>query len=297
MDSIPNIVSGATQTPVTETPNLILLPPHQPKHHWFLRIIILMLVAAIVSGLVLALRFSGQKTISQVPFANRELPLITSGKLVIGTDATFPPMEGFDQSGNFSGYDIDLGKQLAEKLGLQPDFKNISFDNLSGALQNKEVDIIISAITITAARKQKYLFSDPYLNAGQVIITRREEITISSTSNLTGKKIAVQKGTTNEQLGTQFTTADLIIGFDDFNEAINALVTGQVDAIFSDLTGAKGIISKNPTLKIASEPFTTEEYGIAVRKGNESLVQKINAALASFQQQGILIQLKQKWLQ
>lgn len=218
-------------------------------------------------------------------------------KIIIGTDATYQPMEFFDEMGKFAGFDIELGNRIAEKMGVQAEYKNIVFDDILNALARKEIDIVISSVSITDERKQKFDFSDSYLNAGQVIITNRENETIKSTKDLYGKKIAVQKGTTNEEQAYQFTSRELVVLFDDFNGASSALKEKKVDAIFSDLTGAKGIITANPTLKIASDPFTNEQYGIVFRKDEPDLVLEVNSILNSLRQQGVLVYLKQKWLE
>ena len=221
---------------------------------------------------------------------------LEQGKLIIGTDATYPPMEFFDTNGNVVGYDIDLGNRIAGELNLEAEFINIAWDDVFTKLVDGEIDMIISSVTITDERKMKYDFSVPYLNAGQVIITRKEESTISSTGGLIGKKIAVQKGTTNEQQANNFTSPDLVLTYDNFIGATEALLTGSADVIFSDLTGAKGIVDANPGLKIASDPFTSEFYGVVVRKQNDELLKQINTVLDTLRQQGVLVFLKQKWL-
>ena len=96
----------------------------------------------------------------------------TPKELIIGTDPTLPPME-FLQNGNFVGYDIDLENLLAKQMGVKVVFKNVVFDNIFNALQQNQIDLIISAVTITPERQQKYDFSEEYLNAGQVIITQK----------------------------------------------------------------------------------------------------------------------------
>jgi ABC-type amino acid transport substrate-binding protein len=129
-----------------------------------------------------------------------------------------------------------------------------------------------------------------------VIITRKDTQAIETTKDLAGKKIAVQKGTTNEEQAKTFTQPNLVLTYDNFEEATNALLTASADAIFSDLTGAKGIIGKNPSLRVASDPFTNEEYGIVFRKGEDDLVTEINTILKGLRQQGVLTYLRQKWL-
>jgi len=223
--------------------------------------------------------------------------IISNKTIVIGTDATYPPMETLDDSGNLVGYDIDLGEKIAEDLGVTATFKNIEWDNLFTALENGDVDVIISAVTINEERKLLYDFSDAYLNAGQVIITQKSNNTISDVADLDGKKIAVQTETTNETEAQKYTSEDLVISYDNFEDATTALVNGQVDSIFSDLTNAKGIVQNNPTLKIASSPFTNDFYGIVIRPSEIDLTNRIDEALNSLRQQGFLVFLQQKWLE
>ncbi len=217
-------------------------------------------------------------------------------KLIIGTDPTLPPME-YIENGMLTGYDIDFAYFMAKELGAQVEFKNIGFDNLFPAIEQKQIDMIISAVTITDERKQKYGFSDPYLNAGQVIITKKTTTDITSTTNLSGKKVGVQQGTTNETEALKYTKERMVIRFKDFEEAAKVLEVGNIDAIITDLPNAKGIVSKNKAFKIASDPFTFEYYGIVFRKDNTELITKINKALAALHQKGILEDLKQKWFQ
>lgn len=237
-----------------------------------------------------------QTTPTPTPRPNVD-PIISKGKIVIGTDATYPPMETTNDDGTLAGYDIELGRKIAENLGVIAEFKDITWDDLFTALETKEVDIIISAVTINDEREQIYDFSSPYLNAGQVIITQRTNSAISTTSDLRGLKIAVQSGTTNETEALKYTETDKVLKFENFEDATAALVAGEADAIFSDLTNAKGIIESNPELKIASAPFTNDYYGVVIRKGESDLVTRINEALDSLRQQGYLVFLQQKWLQ
>lgn len=193
------------------------------------------------------------------------------------------------------GYDIDLAHFLAKEMGHEVTFKNIIFDDLFSSLDKEEIDIIISAVTITDERKQKYDFSMEYLNAGQVIITKKTNLSIRSTADLQGMRISVQKGTVNETEAKKYTAAANVISFPDFEQATKALVENKADAMFTDLPNAKGIIVENPTLKIASDPFINQYYGIVLRK-NDPQLKDVNKALESLRMKGILTDLKQKWL-
>ncbi|HZE87670.1 MAG TPA: transporter substrate-binding domain-containing protein [Methylomirabilota bacterium] len=259
-------------------------------------LIIILLVFSFFCGLLIAAwYFQTQLQKDTTPKQATQTPAISSKTIVIGTDATFPPMEYTNKEGGLVGYDIDLGYRIANELGAKVEFKNIRWDDLFKALNNKQVAMIISSVTITDERKKLYDFSDSYLNAGQVVITSKENTTITSVESLKGKKIAVQHGTTNEQEALKHTSPNLVIQYPDFVQATKALVDGKVDAILSDLPGAKGIVTTNPTLKIATDPFTNEYYGVVFRKGDPN-IKKINDILTLLQTKGVLTDLKQKWL-
>lgn len=288
----PVVQATPSVPPVAVQPPASSLPPKKKSMVW----VIILLLIAFICGLALAgwyFQAQLQKVFFEKPTA--QLPVEQPKTLIIGTDPTFQPMEYVATDGALMGYDIDLGKGIAEELKTKVEFKKIPWNNLFKALDNKQVDIIMSSVTITDERKQKYDFSDNYLNAGQVIITQKNNMYINSADTLKGKRIAVQQGTTNEIEALKFTSPELVIRYPDFVQATQALVNGQVDAILSDLPGAKGIIAANVTLKIASDPLTNEYYGIVLRKNDPSL-EKINQALSAIRTKGILTDLKQKWL-
>lgn len=256
----------------------------------------LILVTLFLGGLLFAALFF-QKQIQKTNILNSEpqpSAVVLPKKLVVGTDPTLQPME-YSENGKLLGYDIDLANFIGKELGVEVEFKNVVFDNIFTALEQKQIDMIISAVTITPERQQKYDFSSPYLNAGQVILTKKDNTSIKSTSDLKGKKIATQKGTTNEASAVKYTSDNLVIRYDDFEQATKALVNEEVDALFTDLPSGKGITLANPTLKIASDPFTNEYYGIVFRK-EDPILEKVNQALDSIRVKGFLTDLKQKWL-
>lgn len=285
--------------PASNPPSLqsVTPPPQEPskKHFPLLAVALLILATAAVVLMYVAtnlLQYNMQATSTEVA-----QPTSTQRKLIVGTEATFEPMESLDENGNFVGYDIELGQRLASQMGVEIEFRNIAWDDIFTSLEKGEIDMIISAVTITDERREKYDFSEAYLNAGQVIVTRQSDEGIKTTADLAGKKIAVQKGTTNETQALEFTSSELVLTYDSLVGATEALVAGQADAIFSDLTGAKGIINQNEGLKIASEPFTSDYYGIVFRKDQTELLGRVNEALNALRQQGVLVYLKQKWLE
>jgi polar amino acid transport system substrate-binding protein len=220
----------------------------------------------------------------------------TQGKIVVGTDATYPPMESIDEKGNFVGLDIDIAKEIASDLKVQIEFKNIPWETLISfePLQKGEVDMLISAITITPERAEKVAFSDPYLNAGQVIVTTVEKLgEIKGVGDLANKKVGVQINTTSENEAKKYTNS--VIAFDDYVKAKEALLKGEIDAIVIDYPAGLGLVSKEPNLKIVGEPFTQEFYGIAVRKDATEFLKEINKTIRRLKMEGKLETLIQSW--
>jgi len=216
--------------------------------------------------------------------------------LIIGTDPTDPPMEYKNKQGGLVGYDIDLAYRLGNELGRKVEIRSTLWDNIFNDLLDKKIDIIISSVTITDERKQKYAFSDPYINAGQVIISPKDS-PIKGVEDLRGKRIIVARDTTNESEAIKYTAPDLIIRYDSLIEATQILANGKADAMISDLVLAQRLIKPYKNLIISSDPFTNEYYGIVVRKEDTELRNNINHALAALRVQGYLTDLKQKWLE
>lgn len=301
METPSELLTPSNSIPKTEVnqPSSSHIATPSPSSHRFgilLPLSIILIVLFIAGVLFAAWYFQTkiQKTNTLISQSNQSTTVTLPKKLIVGTDPTLQPME-YTENGKLLGYDIDLSNFIARELEIEVEFKNIIFDDLFTALDQKQIDMIISAVTITLERQRKYDFSDQYLNAGQVIITRKDNASIKSTADLKGKKIATQKGTTNEDSAIKYTSDNLVIRYPDFEQATKALVDGKVDALFTDLPNAKGITVANPTLKISSDPFTNEYYGIVFRKG-DPIVKQINQALESIRVKGFLTDLKQKWL-
>jgi polar amino acid transport system substrate-binding protein len=223
-------------------------------------------------------------------------PTSSVTKLTVVTDATFFPFEYVDtDTGKIVGFDIDLMRAIADKAGIEVEFKGIEWDALLAGLANGSVDAAISSITITEARQQQMLFSDPYHSAGQIIVVNSSNNTITGTANLNGKTVGVQSGTTGDDVVSDMSGVNKQ-SYDDISVAFNALLINQIDAIVVDTPVAAGYLAANPgQLKTVGEMLSAEEYGIAMPKGNEALMAKINTALAQIIADGTLDRIKQEW--
>ncbi len=225
--------------------------------------------------------------------------VLSAQTIVVATDATWPPMEFVDEKQNIVGFDIDLIKAVAAKAGLKVEIKNQAWDGIFGGLAAKKYDAVISSVTITEERKQTMAFSDPYINAGQVLVVRAKTANVSTLKDLKGKKVGAQIGTTGAAEISKVAGLELK-NYDELGLAIEDLYSGRIDGVVCDTPIAADFVLQNAryknALKIVGKPFTEEYYGIAVNKDNPELLKKINAALAALKADGSLEALEKKWL-
>lgn len=217
--------------------------------------------------------------------------------LKFGTNAEFPPFEFVAANGvigEYDGIDMAIAKQIGEENGYTAVIENMEFDSLLVALQNGQLDAVIAGMTVTDERKESVDFSTPYYNATQVIIVK-EDSAIASAADLADKLTAVVQGYTGETC-----VSDLGYNYESFKkgtECVMELVNGKCDAVVIDSATASKYVSDNEGLKIVedSEAFGSEEYAIAVAKGNAELLNKINATIEKMLSDGTIAELSDKY--
>ena len=223
----------------------------------------------------------------------------TGKKLAIATDATWPPMEFVNKDKEIVGFNIDMMKAIAKEGGFEVEFRNTAWDGIFAGLAANKYDAVISSETITEERQKNMDFSNPYVNAGQVIVVKKELQGLDKLAQFEGKSAGAQIGTTGAIEITKHTGIKLK-SYDEIGLAIEDLANGRVDAVVCDSPIAADYVLQNEqyqnVLKIVGEPFTKEEYGIAVRKGNKEVLDLINNGLAKVLKKGINKELENKWL-
>ena len=202
--------------------------------------------------------------------------------LVVATSADFPPFEYIDpDTQEITGFDVELIKMIGEKIGYKIEMRNMAFDSLIPSLQTGKVDVVIAALTITEEREQVIDFSKPYWHADQAIVARKDSnIVINSPEDLKGKVIGASMGTTGflwvkDNIGEDECTLN---AYSSFVDAVQALVSGQVDLVIMDTTVVSSF-EKSYDIKQVYTVETGENYGIAIQEGNTELLNKINQAL------------------
>ena len=224
----------------------------------------------------------------------------SANTLVVGTAADFAPLEFIDENGNFAGFDIDLMNAIAEKIGYKVKWENADFAGLVASLQTGKYDAVISGMTITASRQEEVDFSRPYFRSDQAVVVQESNTSILSRQDLADKRIGVQLGTTGELLARQLVSdKGSVYTYDSPDQAFLDLNTGRLDAVVNDLpvSGYFLVRNQNLPLKIAFTIETEEYYGVAMKKGNTELAEKINNALVELKQEGKYAQIYQKWFE
>jgi polar amino acid transport system substrate-binding protein len=218
-------------------------------------------------------------------------------KVTVATDATFPPFETVDEeTKELTGFDVELMNAIAEKAGLEIEWANTPFDSVIAGVSECQYDLAIAAITITDDRKESMLFSEPYVDAGQIVVVRTDETEITSKEDLTGKVVAAQLGTTGE-IEAQAVEGVEYKPYDTYDLAMLDLINDQVDAVIADKPTADSFVGQYAEdLMTVGEAFTEEKYGIAFCKDKTDLQATINDALSALQEEGVVDELIAKWL-
>lgn len=217
----------------------------------------------------------------------------SSNKLVMATNAAFPPYE-YVEGSEITGIDPEIAKLIADDLGKELVIEDMAFDSIIAAVQSGKADIAMAGMTVTEDRKQNINFSDPYTEAAQVIVVKNDS-TVASPDDLKGKTIGVQIGTTGDIYAEDIEEAT-IERYSKYFEAINALTQGKIDAVIVDREPGKVFVGENADLKMIDEEFTVEEYAIGVAKDNEQLLNDINASLKKLQDSGKIDEIINKYI-
>ena len=202
---------------------------------------------------------------------------IEEGKLIMATNATFPPYEYYDGD-DIIGIDAEIAKLIADKLGLELEIEDVEFDSIIPGVQSNKYDIGMAGMTVTDERKEMVSFSDSYAKGVQVVIVK-EDSAIASIDDLEGKKIGVQQATTGDIYASDDYGEENVTKYASGNLAVEGLKSGKVDCVIIDNQPAKAYVAANEGLKILDTAYAEEDYAISLNKSNTDLQKKVNDAL------------------
>ena len=224
-----------------------------------------------------------------------ELSTVEPGKLIMSTNAAFPPYEMTTDSGEFEGIDIGTAQAIADKLGLELQIDDMDFDAALLAVQQGKADMVMAGVTVTDERQNVMDFTDSYATGIQSIIVK-EDSDIASVDDLAGKKIGTQRGTTGYLYCSDDFGDENVVAYDNGLTAVQMLNNGQVDCVVIDNAPAKEFIAANPGLKLLDTAYVEESYAIGVGKGNTELKDAINTALEELKADGTLQAIVDKYI-
>ncbi|MGQ4597642.1 transporter substrate-binding domain-containing protein [Nocardia sp. R6R-6] len=205
------------------------------------------------------------------------------GKLTIGIKFDQPGLGLRNKDGSYSGFDVEVAKYVAGKLGVQPEgitFKESPSGQRETLIENGQVDYIVATYSINDQRKEKVDFAGPYYVAGQSLLVRADNTAINGPDDLKGKKVCSVKGSTPAQnISKNFPDTQLQAN-DTYSLCLEGLRAGSWDAVTTDDIILAGYAAQSTgAFKVVGKPFTTENYGIGLKKGDQELRDKINDAI------------------
>ena len=220
------------------------------------------------------------------------------GTLIVGFDQDFPPMGFVGDNGEYTGFDLDLAKEVVSRLGLEYKAQPIAWDSKDMELESGNIDCIWNGFTITG-REDDYTWTTPYMANKQVFVVANDS-DIKSQADLAGKVVEVQADSSaeaalkeNQDLANTF---GQLLTTPDYNTAFMDLEQGAVDAVAMDvIVAGYQIKQRNADFKILDDSLSEEEYGIGFKKGNTELRDKVQGALEEMAADGTLAKISDEW--
>ncbi|MGF6152386.1 cystine ABC transporter substrate-binding protein [Pseudomonas fluorescens] len=244
-------------------------------------------------GLVLGAGLLGQAV------AGEQLQKIKeAGVINVGLEGTYPPFSFVDANGKLAGFEVEFSEALAKELGVKVKLQPTKWDGILAALESKRLDAVINQVTISEERKKKYDFSEPYTVSGiqALVLTKKvAELNIKTAADLTGKKVGVGLGTNYEQWVKTNVPGAEVRTYEDDPTKFQDLRVGRTDVILIDRLAALEYARKAKDTTAAGEPFSRQEAGIALRKGEPELLAAVNKAIDKLRADGTLKKLSEKY--
>ncbi len=228
--------------------------------------------------------------------AAADFTTVEDGKLHMATNAAFPPYEMVADDGTFEGIDVEIAGKIAEKLGLELVVDDMDFGSIITSVQTGKSDIAMAGMTVTDERKQNIDFSDTYATGVQMVILPILS-DIESIDDLQGKLIGCQESTTGYIYCSDDYGEDMVTAFPNGANAIQALLSGKVDAVVIDSQPAQEFLAQNAgKLKMLSTEYVSEDYAIGISKDNTALRDAVNNALKELIDDGTVQSILDKYI-
>ncbi|WP_297990157.1 amino acid ABC transporter substrate-binding protein [Anoxybacillus sp.] len=217
------------------------------------------------------------------------------GELKIGTEGTYPPFTFHDETGELTGFDVDIAKEVAKRIGVKPVFVETQWDAMFAGLDAKRFDMIANQVGIRPDRQEKYDFSNPYITSAAVLVVHKENEQLKSFDDLKGKKAAQSMTSNYADLARSYGAE--VVGVEGFNQAIELLSSKRVDATINDKLSVLDFLKQKPDapVRIVATHDDASQSGFMFRKGSDPLVEAVNKALKEMMEDGTYGKISEKW--
>jgi polar amino acid transport system substrate-binding protein len=222
--------------------------------------------------------------------------------LKVGMSGNQPPMTMTTREGGLMGFDVDLAQALALAMNVKLEIKTIPFGELIAALENDEIDMVLSNVSITPARTEMVSFVGPYMMSGMSILTKSEvlgTITSAEEFNRSNLKLLALKNSTHANFIKKVAPDATLIEFGSYDEGVAMLIEGKADAMVADMTQCILAVMRYPDsgLTTLEKPLTVEPIGIAINKEDLQFFNLVDNYLTAYEKTGVLNQLRKKWFE
>ena len=231
---------------------------------------------------------------SAAPEGDESFTTVTEGKLIMATNAQFPPYE-FYESDKIVGIDAEVAELIAQKLGLELEIADTEFDSIIPGVQSNKYDMGMAGMTVDPDRLNRVNFSDSYSTGIQLVIGP-EGSCIKSGDDPTGKKIGVQQGTTGYIYASDDYGEENVVSYANGSLAVEGVKSGKVDCVIIDNEPAKAYVAANTGLKILETQYAVEDYAICFNKENAALQKAVNKALTELIADGSVKKIVDKYI-
>lgn len=222
--------------------------------------------------------------------------ILESGVLKVGTEGTYKPFTYHDDSNELCGYDVEVARAIGEKMGVETEFSEITWEGLLTSLDTGTVDLVMNQVGVTDERKQKYDFSDPYLYSYIALITKTDNNDITSWESADGKKTSLNVSSNYALIAEKYNMD--ITASDTFSKDIELLLAGRTDCVINNTIAFNDFMTQkaDTPIRIAAVQEQADTVAVPVPKGNEDLVEAVNKAIEELRADGTLTELSNKYL-
>nr|WP_263324939.1 amino acid ABC transporter substrate-binding protein [Neobacillus sp. Marseille-Q6967] len=217
------------------------------------------------------------------------------GKILIGTEGTYAPFTFHDESGNLTGFDVEVAQEVAKRIGVEAEFKETQWDAMFAGLDAKRFDMIANQVGIRPDRQEKYDFSDPYITSAAVLITHKDNNEVKTFEDIKGLNSAQSMTSNYADIAKKYGAN--LVGVEGFTQAVELLGSKRVDVTINDRISYLDYTKQRPDapIKVVATSDDASVSGFMFRKKSETLVEEVNKALSEMIEDGTYTKISEKW--